>query len=85
MRADVKRKLAERRLSQADVARRIGCTKAAICRVLSGSLGSPFLQHEIAQVLGEDPAALWGEDWWLNRRRAGHGVALANQSRRDAS
>jgi len=67
MLAAVKQKLADRHMSQAEVARRIGCTPMAISKVLSGALMSPYLQTSIAEILQEDPAKLWGEAWWYLR------------------
>jgi lambda repressor-like predicted transcriptional regulator len=67
MLATVKQILRQRRLSQADLGRRMGCSRATVCRVLSGSLSSPFHQTFIAEVLGIDPQRLWGEAWWFLR------------------
>jgi lambda repressor-like predicted transcriptional regulator len=65
MLATVKQILRDRRMSQADLARRMECSRATVCRVLSGSLISPFHQTFIAEVLGIDPQTLWGEAWWF--------------------
>ena len=63
----VKQILAQRGLSQADLARRIGCSRVAVTRVIGGSLISPFLQRSIAEILGEDEADLWGDLYWYPR------------------
>jgi transcriptional regulator with XRE-family HTH domain len=63
--AMVKQKLVKKQISQAEVARRVGCTPMAISKVLSGAFMSPYLQTVIAEILHEDPATLWGEAGWL--------------------
>ena len=67
VKAQVKQKLAERGLTQADLARRIGCSDVAISRVIRGSLISPFLQRAIALQLHEDEVPLWGDLYWFPR------------------
>jgi transcriptional regulator with XRE-family HTH domain len=63
----VKEKLRLRRWSQADLARRVGCTPPLISLMLFGKHISPYYQTAIAQALGEDPQTLWGELWWFPR------------------
>ena len=70
MQCRVKQKLAERGMTQADLARRIGCSAVAISRVIRGSLVSPFLQRAIAQILGEPEEDLWGDLYWFPRYEA---------------
>jgi transcriptional regulator with XRE-family HTH domain len=67
MLAAVKQKLRDKHISQAEVARRVGCTPMAITKVLSGAFMSPYLQTAIAEILQEDPAKLWGDAWWYPR------------------
>jgi len=66
----VKRILRQRGLSQAALARRVGCSRMAITLLLQGRMASPFLQREIAAVLGEPEAALWGALWWVHKHRS---------------
>ena len=63
----VKEILAARGLTQRDLARRLGVTDAAISRVICGRRLSPLLQRQIAQVLGEEEEALWGDLYWFRR------------------
>ena len=67
MRPRVKRVLGERGLTQRDLALRLGVSDAAISRVINGSRISPYLQREIALVLGEDEESLWGDLYWFRR------------------
>jgi lambda repressor-like predicted transcriptional regulator len=73
MAAEVKQKVRDltpvqhRDAYQSWLAREIGCSSAAVCRVLSGSLTSPYIQTAIAKVLGADPETLWGDLWWFPR------------------
>jgi lambda repressor-like predicted transcriptional regulator len=62
---DVKTKLREAGISQAAMARRIGCTRAAVNQVLLSRATSPYVQEAMAQVLGVAAKDLWGEAWWF--------------------
>ena len=66
----VKQKLAERGLTQADLARRIGVSTVAISKVIRGLLISPYLKREIALLLREPEEPLWGDLYWFPRYRA---------------
>lgn len=53
--------LAERGLSQSELARRVGVTQGAIAKVISKNPGGSSHLHKIAHELGTTPAYLTGE------------------------
>jgi len=70
MKPRVKEILARRGMNQSDLARRIGCSRVAVSRVIRGGLISPYLQRAIAQILGEPEETLWGDLYWFPRYEA---------------
>ena len=63
----VKQKLRERGWSQADLARRLGCSKDAVSKLVRGEMVSPYLQRSTALVLGVHEETLWGDLHWFRR------------------
>jgi len=66
-RPGVKQKLRDRGLSIVEIARRLGVSKSFVSLVISGRQVSPFLQCEIAALVGQTPEELFGELFWQRR------------------
>jgi predicted transcriptional regulator len=59
---EIKKLLIDKDIRQADIARKAQVTRVAICRVISGDLGSARLKRIIANMLGKTVRELWPDD-----------------------
>ena len=47
-------------LSQADLARRVGCWRTAVASTISGNLKTPYIRRGIAEAIGLSYEVVWG-------------------------
>jgi transcriptional regulator with XRE-family HTH domain len=76
----VKSKLQGEGMTQTALAQKLGVDKSTVTLLLNGRIVSPYLQRQVAELLGDDEESLWGDLYWF--RRGGRRKTLGIKERR---
>lgn len=56
---EIRIKMLRLNICQADIARKAGKSRAAVCRTINGSIKSKFIQNLISESIGIPVAKIW--------------------------